>query len=68
MLSFGKESIISFAGTGDRHDASRTMEIDVKTVTAQRGAADHYSTEVLATKPSSSINHPQGQDDYFHSR
>ena len=64
MLSFGKKSIVSFAGTGDREDASRTIETDAKTVTAQSGVVDHYSKEVQPTKPSSSINQPQVEDDY----
>ena len=56
MLSSGKESAISSAGTSDREDASKMMEIDAKIVTAQGGAADHSSREVQATKPNSSIN------------
>jgi len=50
-LSSGKESTVSSIGTGDREDASRTMETDAETVTAQSGAADHSSRRFRLLNP-----------------
>jgi len=67
MLSSMKESVLYSSGIGDQKDASRKVEIEMKTGTTQGGTADDPSRGVQATEPSSSITDPnqfQVEDDY----
>jgi len=46
MLSFEKEYVVSFIGTGDQEDGSRMLEIEVESGAAQGGSVENFSRKV----------------------
>ena len=65
MLSSGKNPVVFSSGADDQEDASRSMEIEVETVTAQGGAFDQPNREVQVTEPGTiSCDQSQVEIDY----